>query len=289
MIEFFVEAMISGITLGAIYALLSIGLCLVYGVSKIFNFAHGTMYTLGAYFAWLCIHEFHLNYFLTVVIVLAAMFCFGVAFERVVIHPLRRRPDWQATTIIATLGVAVLLENLIMIVFTPRNKSLPPMLRGTVALGGYVRSQHEVVIFIVGLVTILLMQLFLRKTKAGMAVRSVAQDTVGARIVGIRVDPQFSYAFGVSVALAGLAGILLGPKFHLTPSGGWPVLIKAFIIVCFGGLGSIPGTLYAAFILGITEAIVSAIIGPLWIFSFWTVLFVVILTIRPRGLLGVWG
>ncbi|MBW2056157.1 MAG: branched-chain amino acid ABC transporter permease [Deltaproteobacteria bacterium] len=289
MTSLFVESLISGITLGAVYAVIAMGLCLVYGVSKIFNFCHGTMFTLGAYFAWLCINRFHLNYGLTFLIVLPVMFGIGLALERIVIHPLRWKSDWQFTTIVATLGVAILLENMIQIVFNPRTKMLPPILEGTAGIGGYVISRHEVIIFFVAILTIVLTQFYLTKAKTGMAVRAVSQDTEGAQIVGIRVDRLFSYTFGISVVMAAIGGILMAPKFYITPSGGWVPLIKGFIIVCFGGLGSIPGTLYAAFILGIFEAMVSLYIGPLWVFPFWTLLFILILSFKPRGLLGAWG
>lgn len=289
MSSLFVEAIISGITLGSVYAVIAVGLCLVYGVSKIFNFSHGTMFTLGAYLAWVCIHRLHLGYGMTFPLVLVAMFGFGLLFERVVIRPLRWKSNWQFTTIVATLGTAILLENMIQIVFNPRTKMLPPILEGTVEFHGYVMSRHELIVLIVAIITIISLQLYLTKAKTGMAARAVSQDTEGAQIVGIKVDRLFSYTFGISVILAAVGGILLAPKFYITPLGGWVPLIKGFIIVAFGGLGSIPGTLYAAFILGIFESMVSLYIGPLWSFPFWTLLFIFVLVIRPRGLLGAWG
>ena len=289
MTSLFVESLISGITLGAVYAVIAMGLCLVYGVTRIFNFCHGTMFTLGAYLAWVCIHELHFSYGLTFLIVLPVMFVIGLGIERIVIHPLRWKSNWQFTTIVATLAVAILLENLIQTIFNPRTKMIPPVLKGTVAFHGYVVSRHELVILAVATLTILLTQLYLTKVKTGMAARAVSQDTIGAQIVGIKVDRLFSYTFGISVVMAAIAGILMAPKFFISPLGGWVPLIKGFIIVCFGGLGSIPGTLYAAFILGIFEAMVSQYIGPFWVFPFWTLLFILILSIRPRGLLGAWG
>jgi len=289
MLHAFVESLISGITLGAVYAIIAMGLCLVYGVSKIFNFSHGTMFTWGAYLAWVCVQRLHFNYALTFLTVLPIMFCFGMILERTIIHPLRWKSEWQFTTIVATLATAILLENVCLIIFNPRTKMLPPIFKGTVEFHDYSMSQHEVVIFIVAIVTILLTKLYLTKTKTGMAVRAVSQDIVGAQIVGIKVDRLFSYAFGISVVMAAIGGILMAPKYYITPTGGWEPLIKAFIIVAFGGLGSIEGTLYAAFILGICEAMVSLFIGTFWIFPFWTLLFILILAIRPRGLLGSWG
>jgi len=289
MTNLFVESLISGITLGAVYAVIAMGLCLVYGVSKIFNFAHGTMFTLGAYFAWLCIHKLHLNYGLTFIIVLPVMFGIGLAFERLVIHPLRWKSDWQFTTIIATLATAIFLENLIQIIFNPRTKMLPPILEGNVEFHGYVMSRHEVIIFFTAIAIIVLIQIYLSKAKTGMAARAVSQDISGAQIVGIKVDRLFSITFAISVVMAAVAGILMGSKFFVSPLGGWVPLIKGFIIVAFGGLGSIPGTLYAAFILGIFEAMVTQYVGALWVFPFWTLLFILVLTFRPRGLLGTWS
>jgi branched-chain amino acid transport system permease protein len=289
MIHQLIEALISGITLGSIYAVISMGMCLVYGVSKIFNFAHGTMFTWGAYLAWLCMNRFQLGYPLTFIIVLPAMFGFGIALERLVIRPLRWKSDWQFTTIVATLATAIVLDNMCQIIFNPRTKMLPPILKGTVKFHGYVMSKHELIVFFVGIITILFVEIYLSRTKNGMATRAVSQDIVGAQIVGIKVDRLFSRTFGISVVMAAIAGILMAPKFYITPLGGWAPLIKGFIIVAFGGLGSISGTLYAAFILGVVEAMVSLFIGPLWVFPFWTILFILILTIRPKGLLGAWG
>jgi branched-chain amino acid transport system permease protein len=284
-----IEAIISGITLGAIYAVIAMGMCLVYGVSKIFNFAHGTMFTWSAYLAWLCINQFRLNYLITFIIVLPIMYCFGIALERIVIRPLRWKSDWQFTTIVATLATAIMLDNLCQIIFNPRTKMLAPILNGTVKFQGYVMSKQEIIIFFVGIITIILVKLYLSRTKTGMAIRAVSQDVVGAQIIGIKVDQLFSRTFGISVVLAAIAGILTAPKFYITPLGGWAPLIKGFIIVAFGGLGSLSGTLYAAFILGLVEAMVSLYIGPLWVFPFWTLLFILILAIRPKGLLGSWG
>lgn len=276
-------------TLGSVYSLIAMGLCLVYGVSKIFNFSHGAMFTWGTYLAWVCIQRFHLSYAVTFLIVLPVMFCVGLTFERLIIHPLRWKSDWQFTTIIATLGAAIVLVTLCQIIFNPRTKMLPPIFRGSLEFHGYVIGKHEIIILFVAVLTILLTELYLTKTKTGIAIRAISQDIVGAQIVGIKVDRLFAYAFGLSVVMAAIAGILMAPRTYITPTGGWDPLIKGFIIVAFGGLGSIRGTLYAAFILGVFEAMVSLFIGTFWVFPFWTLLFVLILAVRPQGLLGMWG
>lgn len=282
-----IQVLISGVALGSIYAVMSIGMTLVYGVSRIFNFAYGSFFMWGAYFAWLlCVGFLRLNYAMVFMIAIPIMFLFGLIIERVVIRPLRWRADWEMLICFSTLGLAIFLDNTALVVFGPHVKSLPLLFEGSINLGGLIISTHEIAMLLVAISIVIILGLFLTKTRQGMAMRAVAQDTAGAQIVGIPINGVFSYTFAISAVLVGISGILLAPKYFMSPLGGWEILVKAFVIVAFGGLGSIKGTLYGAFILGVVEALVAWQFGVMWVMVFWFSVMLGVLTVRPMGLFG---
>ncbi len=284
------ELLISGIGQGAVYCVFAFGLSLVYGVSKVLNFAHGSLYMMGAYTAWiLSVHYLELGYPLVFLILVPAFFLVGLFLERLIIRPLRWKPQWKITTMMVTLGLAFMLDNFFLIFFGPQVKLLPPFMEGGLSFLGLVISNHKILIFIIALAIVIALELFLRHSWYGQAMRAVAQDMQGASMVGIDVNQIFGYAFGLSVALAGVAGVLLGPIYLASPFGGWPLFLKAFVIVVFGGLGSTRGTLYAAFILAIIESFVIFQIGASWIMPIWLLTLLVVLIFRPQGLLGRWA
>jgi branched-chain amino acid transport system permease protein len=282
-----IEVLITGITIGIVYYLIAVGFTLCYGVGRVLNYSYGSFFTWGAYMAWvIAVGYSRLNYFLVFVIVLPIMFLFGVAVDRVVIRPLRSRPEFDFSVLLATLGLAVFLDNLVLVIFGPRTKSLPAFLEGSVSIGGFTISWQLMVMFIFALVVAVALFVFMAKTRTGMSMRAVAQDPTGARIVGIPLNRVFAITFGMSTMLCGAGGILLAPRFFMTPLGGWTFLVKALIIVIAGGLGSLRGTLYASFLLGILEAIVGWQLGLLWVMPFWFIVLFVILLVRPAGLFG---
>ena len=281
------EVLISGIALGSVYAIMSVGMTLVYGVSRVFNFAYGSFYIWGAYLAYLLFGAFSgMSYPAVFAIVIPVMFLFGLGVERAICAPLRRKADWQMLTVMSTLALAIFLDNASLVAFGPHKKSLPPLLEGSMNLGGFAVSTHEIATLVIAVSTMVIIGLFLGRTRLGKTMRAVAQDGIGARIVGIRINRVFGYAFALSTALAAIAGILLAPKYFMYPLGGWTILIKAWIVVAFGGLGSVKGTIYSAFILGIAEALVGWHFGLQWPMVFWFAIMLATLAIRPRGLLG---
>jgi branched-chain amino acid transport system permease protein len=260
-----IEVLISGIMLGAIYALLAFGLSLVYGVTRILNFAYGAIYTVGGYLVWvLTVGYLELSYEIAFLILIPTLFVLGMVLERLVIRPLRWKPGWNITTMMVTLGVAFFINNASLIAFGPENKVLLPLVPGKFEAFGIVLSYHKIVIFVLAIVLVLALELFLRKTRYGQAMRAVAQDMQGANMVGINVNQIFGYAFGLSAVLAGLAGVMLAPILLISPFVGWSPFLKAFVIVVLGGLGSTRGTLAAAFILAIIESYTMFWIGASW-------------------------
>jgi branched-chain amino acid transport system permease protein len=283
----FIEVLITGFTIGIVYFLVAVGFTLCYGVGRVLNYSYGSFFTWGAYLAWvLAVGYAGLNYFLVFIIVLPLMFLMGLAVDQVIIRPLRSRPEFEFSVLLATLGLAVFLDNLVLVIFGPRTKSLPAFLEGSVEIGGFTISWQLLAMFIFALVVAVVLFVFMAKTRTGMSMRAVAQDPTGARIVGIPLYRVFAITFAISTMLCGAGGILLAPRFFMTPLGGWTFLVKALIIVIAGGLGSIKGTLYASFMLGILEAIVGWKLGLLWVMPFWFLVLFLILLVRPAGLFG---
>jgi len=285
-----VEVLISGFTIGTVYYLVAVGFTLVYGVGRVLNYSYGSFFTWGAYLAWVvAVGYLQLNYVLVFLIVLPLMFFFGVAVDQLLVRPLRSRPEFDFSVLLATLGLAVFLDNLVLVVFGPRSKSLPPFAEGSLTVFGFTIGLQLLAMFVFAVLVAVGLGLFLARTRLGMSMRAVAQDPTGARIVGIPMYRVFAITFGISAALAGAGGILLAPRFFMSPLGGWTFLVKALIIVIAGGLGSLRGTLYAAFLLGMLEAIVGWKAGLLWVMPFWFIVLFLILLIRPAGLFGARG
>jgi branched-chain amino acid transport system permease protein len=280
--------LIIGVTLGAVYAIMAMGLTFVYGVTKIFNYAQGAFYTWGGYFAWMLSAGYlHLPYPVVIILTILIMFLFGLVYEKALMYPLRRFKNWGMTAIVVTLGSALFLDNLAMTLFEEgKPKKLPYLIEGSFVLGEFVITKHEVVTLVAAIAITVLLALFLGKAKDGMAMRALTQDTTGARIVGIPVNRMFSYSFAIAAALGGISAILLAPKILVYPLVGWLVFIKAFVVMVFGGLGSIKGTVVAAFILAMVEAFVSFYVGAIWGMPVFIAALVIMLVFRPKGLFG---
>ena len=279
---------IYGILASGSYILMAMGLSLIYGVSGVFNYSHGSLLIVGAYFAWLLFFLFSqvMTYALVLIIIIPIMFYLGVGIEKVVVRPLRRRPNWGYSVIIATLGLALIIDSLIFIFFGPLLKSLPRPIEGAIMLGGLPLNKFKLLIILITLVLMGAIGLYLRKSFKGLSMRAVSQDGIGARIVGIPVNNVFSFTFGVSSVLAGISGVFLGSTYNLSPDGGWLFFIKSFIIVAVGGIGSLKGAFYAAILLAVLESLVSFQFGNKWVMPCWFLALMAILIVRPRGLCG---
>ncbi|MCF8068736.1 MAG: branched-chain amino acid ABC transporter permease [Desulfobacterales bacterium] len=283
-----IDVLISGITNGSVYALMAIGMALVYGVTKVFNFAYGSFYSMGGYLAF-TVFGLKFGYFPVLIIAVPLLFLAGFATEVILIKPLRHRADWEMAAVMVTLGLAMFLDNTFQAIYGPFTKSLPALFTGGMELGPIWIGNQNMAMFVISIVVLTSFMLFLSKTRLGMAVEAVAQDMDGAQIVGIPINVVFGVTFAVSALLAGLGGILLAPKYFVSPFGGWDILVKAWVITALGGMGSIRGSLYAAFILGIIEAMVGYWIGFTWILFAWFAVLLTTLIIRPQGLFGTWG
>lgn len=276
----------SGIISGVLYAAMALGLTIIYGVIHVFNFGHGIVAVLGAYFTWLFLNRLGFPIIPSMLASCVIMFFFGLLIYKAMIRTLLKKPNWEFSTIIFLLGFGVFLENITLQAFGPRVKSIPRFFEGDLEVGLIYINFHEISLIVLVISVIVALQLFLKKSWIGQAMRAVAQQMDGARVVGIDTDRTFSLAFALAVAVTGFSGILLGTRYFMTPHIGWDWMVKGFVIVVFGGLGSAPGAVLGAFILGITEAFVTLYLSSLWVWPIWFGIFVIILLLRPQGLLG---
>lgn len=276
----------SGLISGSLYATMALGLTIIYGVIHLFNFGHGIVAVLGGYFTWLLLTNAHLGLIPSIFIALVIMFFLGLILFKAAISPLLKTPTWEFSTIIFLLGLGILLENLILQAFGPRVKQIPQFFEGGLKIGFLRVNWHEISLILIVFIFIVLLNYLLKKTWFGQAMRAVAQDMEGAKIVGINIDRTFRQAFALATAVTGFSGILLATKYYMTPHIGWLWMFTGFVIVVLGGLGSAMGAIYAAFMLGITEAFITLYLGSLWVWPIWFIMFVVILLLRPQGLAG---
>jgi len=283
-----VDVFISGLINGSVYALMAVGLTLVYGVTKAFNFAYGSFYNLGGYFAWVLLIPLAAigGYFSVFFVAIPFFFIVGYLLEKVLISPLRKYDDWEMKVMMLTLGLSLFMDFGYQAVFGPRIKSLPGIIEGTVQIGQVVLFQQDIVIFILSIGGMLCFGWVLNNTRTGMAVQAVAQNPAGAQIVGIPKDFIFAATFAISTIMVGFGGILLCQKNFVDPMGSTDIMIKAWVITAFGGMGSIRGSLYAAFILGMLEAFVGWYFGMIHVQIATLTLLLVTLAIRPQGLMG---
>lgn len=274
---------ISGTILGNIYGLMALGLTLIYGIGNIFNFTHGAFFIWGAYLAWFLITQVHLNMFLSILLSVSCLFLFGLIWEKWVLKP--KRQDFVSIITIG-LGLMMILDSMAHYLFDPTKKALPPLVEGNVDLFFVTRGMNEVVDFLIAMGILFMLWFFFAKTRLGMAIRAVSENNIGASIIGIDVDKIYTLSFAIGISLAGLSGILLAPEVYISTEVGGDALLKAVIIVILGGLGSVKGSMYAAFILGMIESAISMYVGMFWVLPSWFFIMVLILAIRPRGLYG---
>ena len=277
------EVLVAGVLLGGTYALVAVGLTLIFGVVRVINFAHGELVMLGMYGAYV-VHLLGLDPYLSVLLVVPLMFVAGAIVQRLLIQPLQTEPIMQVFT---TFGLLLLLQNLVLAATRGQAHSVEVAAysRPISALGVSVRIPRVIVLVVATVVTFALQE-FLRRTMTGRAIRAVVQDRKAARLMGINVERIYMLVFGVAAAMAGLAGVLLSPTYTITPYTGGDFIFAAFAVVTLGGLGSVAGAYVGAFAVGLVEAFAGFYIDPALRQAIWFALFIVVLVVRPTGLFG---
>ncbi|MFM9991615.1 MAG: branched-chain amino acid ABC transporter permease [Burkholderiaceae bacterium] len=278
------NVLVVGLLLGGIYGLVSIGLNLIFGVVRIVNFAQGELVMFGMYGSYFAYNQMGINPYLSVFIVAPLVGLLGVAIQRFVIQPLHAESNMQ---IFATFGLLMMFQNIMLAISKGEAWSVGGTMGTLVWDIGDVKV--SVVRFIsfaaVTLITIGL-HFFLKQTIAGKAIRAVTQDKRAARAMGINVERTYLITFGIGSALAGLAGVLLTPIYAITPGVGGNFILAAFAVVVLGGLGSVWGAYIGGMIVGVVEAFAGFYIDPVLRSAVWFLIFLIVLIVRPSGLMG---
>lgn len=278
------QTFLNGLMLAMFYIIIALGLTLVFSILRIINFAHGEFYMIGGYIVYFFIGQYHLNYILTFLFVMISLGIFGVIIERVL---LRRFLGQLLNAFIVTLGLSWALQSLALLFFGSMDRSFQGIFPGVIKIMGMTFSLERIIVTLCGFGLVVLLHLFIRYTKTGQAMRAVAQDPDAASVQGISVGRICSVAFFIGSALAGAAGALIAPVFMVSPTVGDIPLIKAFVIIILGGMGSIPGALIAGVILGMFESFGTLLMTVPTVELLTFALVVVTLIFRPKGLFGV--
>jgi branched-chain amino acid transport system permease protein len=286
MSEIIVSTLMSGIVLGALYALMASGLSLIWTTLGVFNFAHGALMMIAAFVAWTVSEAMGLGLVAGLIAGLGVTAILGIVIEFLLIRPFYSKPNMLLITVMTTLAAMIILEKSAQMIWGARLKQLPRMIEGDVSvLGAVISAQEALIIVLAPLVLIALWQ-FTSRTAVGRSLRAVGQNQDAAALIGINVPMTFALAFGLGAALAGLTGILMGSIRFITPGLGAEPLVKAMIVVIFGGLGSLGATAGAAFVIGMTEAFLVLVVGLYWTPFLLFVFLIAVLVFRPNGLFG---
>ena len=281
------QALVNGLLLGGFYAVMVLGFSVIWGVMGIINMAHGEYLMVGAYLGWGLFQLFGMDPFAALLVILPLMFLVGYLLQYLLLNRMVERPHLMALLI--TFGISIALSNLFKLLFTsdPRNVSVP--YNGSVEWLGITFPIVKSLIFGAALLIMLGLHLFLQRSRTGKSIRAAAQNRTAARIVGVDIHRTYAVTAGICIAVTAGAGAMLSPTQAIFPFMGPPFTLKAYTITALGGLGRIPGALMGGVVLGVTETMISRFvpgIGTNLGVAISFVLLVLILILRPQGLLG---
>ncbi|AQW21556.1 branched-chain amino acid ABC transporter permease [Lentilactobacillus curieae] len=282
----FFQQVINGLSLGSIYALLALGYTMVYGIIKLINFAHGDIYMLGAFWGYYVINAWHFSFIEALLSSMVVGAVSGVVIEYFAYRPLRHAP--RITALITAIGVSFLLENGMSYLFSSNTRDFPQIIsQHNYDIGGVLISNIQILILVTACILMILLQLIIKKTKMGKAMRAVSVDADAAEMVGININRTISFTFALGSALAGAAGVLIGLYYNSTdPLMGMTPGIKAFVAAVLGGIGSVPGASVGGFLIGILETLFQSIGLSAYKDAVVYGVLIIILLVLPAGIFG---
>lgn len=279
------QLVISGLLLGGIYALVSVGLTLIFGVSRIKNFAHGDLVMVGMYVTYALTVTTGLDPYLLAPVVVLLLFGFGLFLSFALIRPIQGAP--QVAQIFATVGLGLVLQNLVLMMYGADFRSTPSIISGKVLrFAGIALPASLLIAFVVAMAVIAGLTIFLRLSMTGKAMRAIAQDRRAAALMSIDVKRIDMLTFGLGAACAGLAGALLAPVFPAFPTVGVNLVLVCFVVVILGGLGSVEGALIGGLLIGLVETLSGFFLGSAMSQIAYFLVFIAVLCLRPAGLFG---
>ena len=279
-----IQLVISGLLIGSIYALMSIGLTLIFGVLRVVNFAHGEFLMIAMYGAWAFSKLLGLNPYIAAIAVVPAMFLFGALVYRLVIGSALEKP--HLVVVFATMGLSIFLQNAALMAMTADLRDVPPIFGRSISVGHVFIKGELLLGFVVTLVCTIALQWVIKYTFLGKAIRATVQDGEAAKLMGIDVPKIFLITFAAGSALVGLAACVMLPLFSVFPTVGLNFVLIAFVIVVLGGMGSIEGALLGGFCVGVVQSVSSYYVAPAFGQLFFFLLFLLVMIFRPNGLFG---
>ena len=281
----FLQSLLSGILIGGAYALIGVGLTIIFGVMRIINFAHGDLVMLGMYAAYFLFTLGHVDPFVSIVFVFPLLFLFGALLQKTVVNRvLNALPQNQ---ILLTIGIGLIISNTMMLLFTSDYRIISTSYSsGSFRVGEISVSTPLLLSFVITAAVTAVLYWFLMKTDTGQAIRATAQDRDAAQLMGVNVKRMSVLATGIGAGLAAVAGALISPTYYIFPQVGQPFTLKAFVIVVLGGMGSVMGATVGGVLIGATESLAGAYISSGLKDLVVYVLFLLILLFKPAGLFG---
>ena len=282
----FAQQLVNGVQIGSVYALVAIGYTMVYGIAKMINFAHGDIIMVGSYVALLFFQSSGLTVWGVIAATAAVSAVLGVTIESLAYKPLRGGSRMSA--LITTIGVSLMLQNGFLLIFGSSPKPFPNHFTGEgFTLGGVTVSRLTAITLVVTVVLMVLLTLFVNRTRVGKAMRAVSEDQGAAQLMGINIDTSISITFAIGSALAAVAAVLYSSTYPLiNPYMGSMLGLRAFIAAVIGGIGVIPGAMIGGFIIGIAEALIKRYISSAMADAIVFALLIIVLLVKPSGLLG---
>jgi branched-chain amino acid transport system permease protein len=287
--QYLIQQTINAVSIGSLYALMAIGLAMVFGILRLINFAHGDLIMVGSYGALLAL-TFGAPIWAAVLIGIAASILVGLAMERIAYRPIRGAPD--VAMLLTSFAVTIFLENVAILIFspTPRPFPTPPLLNNALQFGGLRIAAVDVLAILVAAVSLLLLTFFIRRSETGIAMRAASQDLLAARLMGININRVIVFAFAIGSALAGVVGILWSIRVgKVDPLMGFYPVLKAFVASVIGGLGSLPGAVLGGYVLGFLEILLQGLLPSAltpYRDAFVFLILIILLLFRPNGILG---
>jgi branched-chain amino acid transport system permease protein len=285
---YFLQQLINGLQLGFVYALIALGYTMVYGIVRLINFAHGDVFMIGAYFGFYLIGRFKLPFPIAMLGAMLGCAIIGITIEKLAYKPLRNAP--RIAALITAMGVSLFLEYFtsLKFVFGPNYLAFPrPFQITNYNLGGVTLSNIQIIVFGVSIALMVFLQIFVTKTKTGMAMRAVSFDKPTAQLMGIDINRTISITFGIGSALAGAGGVLYGIAYpQINPFMGVMPGLKAFVAAVLGGIGIIPGAMLGAIIMGVVEVMTAAFVSSTLRDAVAFGILIIVLIIKPTGIFG---
>jgi branched-chain amino acid transport system permease protein len=283
MIDAALQFFVNGLVTGCFYALMALGLAMIFGLMNVVNFAHGEFFVMGGVIAYAFSNLLGVDFYTTIVIAVAIMFAFGAVVDRLLIRPLRGQH--LLSTALVTIGLSIFVLNTTLIIFGNAPQALEtPFSREPIFLGSVVLTEGRIFAVLIGVVAMILIYILINRTKLGRAMRATFQQKEAAALVGVNVEAVYTSTFALGTAMAALAGVLLGAIFLIHPNTAELATLKAFVVVILGGMTNLAGAVAAGILLGVVESLWGGFVSTAYMDVIGFVMVILILLFRPAGL-----